>query len=305
MPIPGAAEARWLGAVARVACVIGLMLGLAGCASGSLSDVFGTATSSQPKTAPVTIAPIIGAPGPVAEKMKARLAVAAKERNIAVVSGKADFTVRGYLVAAEEPRGTKLSYIWDVTDASGKRAKRISGEEGVASKGSDPWSGFDDAAIERIAQKTAIELAAWLPKPSGSAGAAVADVPATGSPGATRTGDLAFVVAPVTGAPGDGKSALTTAIRKRLAASGLKAASAGGRNVYTVKGSVSLLPGAEGKQSVRIDWQVVDPNGRRLGTVSQQNTIQKGSLDGQWGPVADAAANAAADGIIKLIPKQG
>ena len=40
-----------------------------------------------------------------------------------------------------------------------------------------------------------------------------------------------------------------------------------------------------------------------VGTVSQQNTIPKGSLNGPWGAIADAAARAAADGIIKLLPK--
>jgi hypothetical protein len=48
---------------------------------------------------------------------------------------------------------------------------------------------------------------------------------------------------------------------------------------------------------------VLDPSGRRLGTVSQQNTIPRGSLNGPWGAIADAAAGAAADGIIKLLPK--
>jgi hypothetical protein len=48
---------------------------------------------------------------------------------------------------------------------------------------------------------------------------------------------------------------------------------------------------------------VVDPTGKKLGTVSQQNTIPRGSLNGPWGAIADAAAGAAADGIIKLLPK--
>jgi hypothetical protein len=48
---------------------------------------------------------------------------------------------------------------------------------------------------------------------------------------------------------------------------------------------------------------VIDPNGRRLGTVFQKNTIPKGSLNGPWGAIADAAASAAADGIGKLLAK--
>ncbi len=48
------------------------------------------------------------------------------------------------------------------------------------------------------------------------------------------------------------------------------------RNVYTVKGSVSLADASGGKQSIRIDWQVLDPSGKKLGTVSQQNMIPQG-----------------------------
>ena len=69
-------------------------------------------------------------------------------------------------------------------------------------------------------------------------------------------------------------------------------------NTYTVKGIVSLKDTSGGKQSIRIDWQVIDPSGKKVGTVTQQNTIPKGSLNGPWGAIAEAAAGAAADGIV-------
>ena len=96
---------------------------------------------------------------------------------------------------------------------------------------------------------------------------------------------------------------LTAAIKKRLYAKGVKLTSVQSENIYTVKGIVSLTDTSGGKQSIRIDWQVIDPSGKKVGTVSQQNTIPKGSLNGPWGAIADAAAGAAADGIIKLLPK--
>jgi hypothetical protein len=111
------------------------------------------------------------------------------------------------------------------------------------------------------------------------------------------------LVQPVAGAPGDGQRSLTVALKKRLYAGGVKLANGPAVNVYMVKGSVKLAEASGGKQSIRIDWQVLDPNGRKLGTVSQQNTIPKGSLNGPWGAIADAAAGAAADGIIKLLPR--
>ena len=112
-----------------------------------------------------------------------------------------------------------------------------------------------------------------------------------------------MIVAPVSGAPGDGQRSLTTALKKRLYAGGVKLANGPAVNVYMVKGSVSLADASGGKQSIRIDWQVLDPSGKKLGTVSQQNMIPRGSLNGPWGAIADAAAGAAAAGIIKLLPK--
>ena len=47
-----------------------------------------------------------------------------------------------------------------------------------------------------------------------------------------------------------------------------------------------------------------DPQGKKLGTVSQKNEIPEGSLDGAWGKTAEQAAGAAAQGIVKLLPQQ-
>jgi hypothetical protein len=48
---------------------------------------------------------------------------------------------------------------------------------------------------------------------------------------------------------------------------------------------------------------VRDPQGANLGTVSQENKIPAGSLNGQWGSTATAAATAATQGILKLLPQ--
>jgi len=117
-----------------------------------------------------------------------------------------------------------------------------------------------------------------------------------------QPGEMLAFVMPVSGAPGDGRESLTVALGERLVAGGVKLASAPADNVYTVKGSVSLDYASWGRQSIRVDWQVLDPDGKRLGTVSQQNIIPNGSLNGAWGAIADAVAGAAADGIIKLLP---
>ncbi len=279
---------------------------MGGLLSGA-SSIFG----SSPK---VSIAPIIGAPEKVTTELTQALVTAGNDRNLTLVPGTSsgsNYTLRGYLLAAPERRGSKVSYIWDVTDAKGTRVTRVSGEE-LVTKGSssDPWSGVDSTVIRSIAGKTASQLAAELPGGrSGSSTPVAASAPAATAATAAATRPAAapkaqgVLVAPVDGAPGDGRRSLTTALKKKLYADGVKLANGTSSNVYTVKGSVKLTEASGGKQNIRIDWQVLDPTGRRLGTVSQQNTIPKGSLNGPWGAIADAAAGAAADGIIKLLPK--
>jgi len=265
----------------------------------------------------IAVAPIIGTPPEVAQEMTAALVAAGKDRNLTLLpdGGKATYTLRGYLIASSEKRGSKVSYIWDVNDSQGSRVARISGDEVIASRsGSDPWSGVDSAAIRSIAGKTTSQLAASLSRGGGSASAvaaasdsapaATASTPAPmPTPSVASPRAAGVVVAPVAGAPGDGQRSLTTALKKRLYAGGVKLANGTAANVYMVKGSVKLVETSGGKQSIRIDWLVLDPSGKKLGTVSQQNTIPKGSLNGPWGAIADAAAGAAADGIIKLLPK--
>jgi hypothetical protein len=111
---------------------------------------------------------------------------------------------------------------------------------------------------------------------------------------------LVFVT--VAGAPGDGEQVLAAALTKELAARGLTPATAFQANVYEVQGTVKLAPAGKGKQSVTIIWVVLGPDGTQLGITRQTKTIRKGSLDKRWGAAAQAAAQAAAADIVKLIP---
>ena len=297
----------------------------AGFFSDARSKLFGGGSTSM------VLAPIVGAPPNVTQELTDALVSAGKERKLTLIPGStgAPYTLRGYLVASAEKSGSKISYIWDVSDAKGQRVARVSGDEIIAKRsGSDPWSGVDSAALRSIAAKTTSQVLASLSgggtsppvasdsPPPASRSPGLGAPPAGGSPGLTRPpatpaasatpeppSEVMALVAPVSGAPGDGQKSLTAALKKRLFAGGVKLASAPARNVYTVKGNVVLTDASGGKQNIHIDWQVIDPNGKKLGTVSQQNTIPKGALSGPWGPIADAAASAAADGIIKLIPR--
>ena len=323
------AAAPRLASVIKLSITTGLMsLMLSACGT---SDIFGTtgqitsqipttpAQTAQVPASKVAFARIIGAPTNVSQKLSSSLNAAAARRNLSVItnaSDKPDYTIRGYVVAAAQNTGTKLSYIWDVADKTGKRAHRITGEEILSGKNAkDPWVNVNDAAINVIAEKTISKFAAWLPSQNRGTGSKPAPVaqkianaaptaPAyTGSLGSTSNVMTAYIE-PVKGAPGDGKSSLTNAIRQQLTAKGIRLASSNTSPNYVVRGNVDMGSPSNGSQKIKIEWQVLDPNGKRLGVVSQKNVIPQGTLDGKWGGTAQAAASAASQGIVKLLPSQ-
>lgn len=308
-----------------VAAVLSLCAG--GFAGSAKAGFFSDATSRLfgRGSTRMDVAPIVGAPPNIAKELAQDLVSAGKDHNLTLTPDGtgSPYRLRGYLVATSEKKGSKISYILDIADAKGQRVARVSGDQLIAARsGSDPWSGVDSAALRSLAANIAAQIAASMsggsasppvasgpaptpsPGPAPSANTGAPAVAASPPPNArTPKGPVTAMVSPVSGAPGDGVKSLTAAIKKRLYAKGIKLTSIQSENTYTVKGVVSLTDGSGGKQSIRIDWQVLDPSGKRVGTVSQQNTIPKGSLNGPWGAIADAAAGAAADGIIKLLPK--
>jgi hypothetical protein len=216
-----------------------------------------------------------------------------------------------------------VSYVLDVSEPTGKRVNRFAGEEMVAaSPTQDPWAAITPAVAEAIAAKATGSFAAWLPNARSPAVAEAPSSPAGGAPKAevaarpagkkalasvqTTTGsigkDVTAVVPAVTGAPGDGGTSLTAAIQRELQTKGVALADRPNPSAYRVEGAVLLGAAREGKQAIQIEWVVRNPSGVKLGTVSQKNDIPEGSLDGSWGKVADQAANAAVQGILKLLP---
>jgi hypothetical protein len=264
----------------------------------------------------------------VSAALQTQLSAALEKRNIRVAKtpqDKAPYTLRGYVVSAKEKSGakTRVSYIWDVTDSTGKGVHRFTGEEVATSgKSADPWAAITPKVLETISAKTVGSVTAWLPTQAAAPAVASAaplvktasakrstaaalppptSGPVTGS--INRTGSLSTVVPSIAGAPGDGGKSLRSALQRELQRSGVKLAAASSAQTYTVQGRVKMGPGKNGKQPITIDWDVKDPSGKKLGTVSQKNEVPQGSLDGAWGKTADAAAAAAAQGILKLLPK--
>jgi len=233
-----------------------LALSLAACSSstgGSGDTVVSSLTAPQEQQSPaevkpIAFAPVIGAPATVSSKMNEQLVASAKQSNIPVASsGEAEYTIRGYLVAAPDPQGAKLSYIWDITDKNGKRAKRFQGDEIIqGEKGGDAWAVVDDAAIQRIASSTTGKIAGWM---TGSPAAASVGSQSQSSQSANAVQQQAQA-APAREAPRETATA-NEAPREQGSSSGVISAQANPRPqsasaVETRQNSVAVVPPVTG-----------------------------------------------------------
>jgi hypothetical protein len=100
---------------------------------------------------------------------------------------------------------------------------------------------------------------------------------------------------------GNGSKELTAAMRAAFEVAGWPVLKAKRKDAVNIQGTVKIADTATGMQRVSLIWLVTTPSGKRLGDVKQDNDVPAGSLAQGWGDNADAAAQAAAEGIAKLI----
>ncbi len=279
----------------------------------------------------ITIAPVIGPPEAVGKQLVSQLTEAAEKQRIVVAKSVPDassYTLRGYFVAPAKDKSTnKLSYIWDVADPAGKHVNRITGEEVlVPAPGGDSWAAMTPKLIQVIADKTAASLAAWRATqqqpalavagtPPTGAAVAAASSPATAatapvqtaaiSTGATGSisgaaGGLLSMAPKVSGAPGDGNTALAAAMRRELGEKGIQF-NEQGQNAYRIAGDVKIKPPKDGNQAITINWTISDPKGVYVARITQNNDVPAGYLDSTWGQSAEDAAKAAAVQVKQVI----
>jgi hypothetical protein len=95
-------------------------------------------------------------------------------------------------------------------------------------------------------------------------------------------------------------------MRRHLESAGVKLVETDSASAYKVKGSVELGAADSGQQPITIRWLVVNPSGDTMAkAVVQRNKVPEGSLNGEWGQVADLAASEAAKSVAKLIKPTG
>ncbi len=111
----------------------------------------------------------------------------------------------------------------------------------------------------------------------------------------------AVAVVPVQGGSARANGELTAAMRETLRKAGWPVLEAPRADALTIAGHMQLAKPKGGLQTVTLSWDVTTPQGKSLGGLSQSNDVPQGSLDNGWAENATYAAQAASDGIFKLI----
>ena len=231
----------------------------------------------------ILVPPVEGLPAPQSEALVQQVADALRTRD---VPASARAGGRGSLVLAGHVAVVTGKLRWSLITPAGETALRFEEPRLDA-----PSSGTSAADLAAIAARVAGQVAAFL-KP-----------PATEDPG--HPSQLPVVIEAVRGAPGDGGIALARAMWHSLARVGVTVADGSNEESLSVQGWVSVARDDSATESatVTIAWDVLHPDGTRLGTITQRNRVGADQLTGTWGVLPRLVARAGAPGIAQLLAR--
>ncbi|HXP74968.1 MAG TPA: hypothetical protein VN823_12560 [Stellaceae bacterium] len=236
----------------------------------------------------VAVAPVAGLDGDARDQLAGAIAGALVDLD---VLASAESSSRGSLslVGTARSTGSGVAVDWRLVDPGGQALGQGSD---AAAVGLDSLNRGDAAALKALALATAPNVAKLLQDDAPAAQAEIAPL-------------REVVVLPVSGAPGNGGDALKLAMTAALTQAKLTVLpeKTGEAKTLSVVGSVTLDRPQNGQQHIAITWALMDPAGKQLGVVKQENAVPQGSLDGRWGDVANLVAAAAAPGILAIIEK--
>ena len=268
---------------------LGLMVCVALAACGDLPRPFQPADkSTQAWTAPgdtawgnIVVPPIGGLP---AQQSAVLVDEVVKALHLRDVPASAHAGGRGSIVLSGHVAVVTGKLRWSLVTPEGETALRF--EEPT------PGAQVSDAAVPdlaAVAERAATRVAAVLKPPA----AAVPDHPSR----------VPVAIETVRGAPGGGGIALARAMRHSLARIGVTVADGPEDGSLTIQGWVSVTRSdtATDSATVTIAWDVLHPDGSRLGTVTQSNRVGEDQLIGTWGVLPRLVARAGAPGIAQLL----
>ena len=279
-----AARRRW-----ALACALVLVLSGALAACGDLPRPFQPAEkSTKAWSAPgditwgsILVPPIAGLPPLQSAALADEVVEALRVRDVPASTRAGG---RGSIVLAGQVSVVSGKLRWTLVTPDGETALRF--EESLLDA-----ARLDETAphLAAIAARAARRIAAALEPPAADDGVA------------RSAGRV--VLEGVRGAPGDGGIALARAMRHSLARIGIAVADDKDGEARLISGRVSVLRDdtASDDATVTIAWDVLRPDGKRLGTVTQSNRVSVERLTGAWGALARIVARAGAPGIAQLL----
>jgi hypothetical protein len=233
----------------------------------------------------ILVLPLAGAPPAVAEALAAALREAEVPASTQGGGNKGSYRL---FVLAEPPAdgGARLLLEWELRAAAGNVLGTGNGAAKDAIKDSRD---ANDPGLRRLAADAVPAIAKLVQ----------GDVP-----GAAEVSEPLLGLRPVAGAPGDGGPALVRAMDFALRRAHVALAEkAGDKETLVLSGRVELSAPDAGRQQVKVRWVLSRADGGEVGQINQENAVPAGSLDGPWGDIAFAVANAAAPGVAALVEK--
>ena len=194
---------------------------------------------------------------------------------------------RGSIVLAGHVAAVAGKLRWSVITPDGATALRFDEARFDAST-----VATEAADLEAIAARAAGRVAALL-KP-----------PTTHEPDhPPRASRAPVIIDAVRSAPGDGGIALAHAMRRSLARIGVTVVDDADEGSLAIQGWVSIArdDSAAKDAALTIVWDVLHPEGARLGTITQSNRVDANQLTGTWGILPRLIARAGAPGIAQLL----
>lgn len=140
--------------------MVSAVLALAGCQQSP--DAMRTVDAPG---VPVALETIEGAPQEFTGKLSDAVVNQASRRRIDLVSDSspAAYHLKGYVAAfPTEDGNTAVAVVWDVFDASRKRAQRLTTSTIARGQGGDPWGQVAEPQITQVASQSMNELAGFL-----------------------------------------------------------------------------------------------------------------------------------------------
>ncbi len=239
----------------------------------------------------VHVAAIEGASPKTSQRLRGLLAAGLRDRDVPASSEGSE--AKGYVLKGEataqpvSDSQTLVDLSWHLFDPLGEEVGGIHQVKQVSSR---DWASSSPALLAFLAEQAA-ERVDKLVRRLG------VERP--------RAPLASVFVAPVDGAPGDGRVALTAAMRGALERRAVPIADEIRDDAYLVLGSVYIAAAGPGRQSVEVFWTLLDPGGEQIGVVSQRNAVATGRLEGPWGAIAEAVAEGGAEGVIDILRKVG